>query len=177
LTCQDHRFAVAVELVPQPDDETRLVATGTAPHVPGEFSRKVSLRESFPDEPALGEGVIELELVGTVVPRWDVQPEVYAGFVSLSRDRGRLSLHIDNNAARTTRRTIAPSGVRAVLQEDWLSLKDYHLSSEGVELVFQIHEQNLGTLGAQKTAMEFVVDYADELAETYVTAVFAHIEP
>jgi hypothetical protein len=168
---------VAVDLVPQPSDETRLVVTGTAPQVRGEFLRQVSFRESFPDEPALGEGVIELQLVGTVVPKWDVKAELYAGFVSLSKDRGRLTLQIENNAARTTRRTIAPTGVRIAIQEDWLSLEDYNLSSDGAKLVFRIHEQNLGKLGAQKAPMEFVVDYADGLTETYSTTVFAHIEP
>ena len=169
--------SVGVDLVPQAGDETRLVVTGTAPQVRGEFLRQVSLRESFPDEPALGEGVIELQLLGTVVPRWDVEPELYGGFVSLSEDRGRFQLQIKNNAARTTRRTIAPRGVRIVLQEDWLSLEDYNLTSEGVELVFQIQEQHLEELGAQKATMEFVVDYAEGLTETYSTTVFAHIEP
>jgi uncharacterized protein DUF1573 len=155
--------------------EPTLVVAGTAPDSVGSFAKKVEFRESFPDEPSLGEGIVELELTGEVVPRWTVPRELYAGFVSLGSDGGIVTLSIDRNFA-LAEKSAPVLNVSAVPKEEWLSVETKSVAKDKIELDARIDGEMLGKSGAVRSDLSLKVTYSDEKTESYSTAVCMFVE-
>lgn len=169
---------VTTHLVHTSAGESQLLVKGTAPCATGDFFVDIRFRESVSDEPSLDERTLELRLAGNVVARWDIPRELYCGFFSLRNDGGTIPLTLKGNTALISadrRKTV--STVSVTHSEQWLSLKSQSISSDQIELHFEIHEDKLQQLGAVETAMELTIHYEDGDLESYSTEVYAHISP
>lgn len=166
---------IATRLSETSEGGMSLVVKGTAPKTPGAFSRKIRFRESIPDKPALGEGVVELDLMGQVVARWDVKRDIYCGFISLKKDGDIISLLVKSNPS-TQSPTKYVSRVSVEFSEDWVSLQSHALSSDGIAMELKVHEGNLKHMGAVDSLASFLIEYDDGASEKYPAHLYAHID-
>lgn len=168
---------IATYLADGVNGKTMLVVKGTVPNTPGTFCRKVRFRESLPGKPSLGEGTVQVQLTGRVIGRWNVRRDMYCGFVSLHRDAGTVRLSLRRRlASMPDKQGKSVSKILATFSEEWVSLKSYAVSLNEIELGLEIHQEELGRVGAVSSAMKLVINYEDGDAESYSTNLFAHID-
>lgn len=154
--------------------EAVLLVKGTAPSSPRAFSKTVKLHESFPEMPALGEGVVKLKLNGRVVPRWKVDGDIYGGMIS-RKDGGTIDVTLPPGPVLQQERQKAISDISATFDGNWLSLLNYTVTSNAIELTFQVHKHRLENVGAIKSAVSLQIRYDDGDVEEYSANVFARI--
>lgn len=154
--------------------ELSLITEGPVPNIAGPFSKKIYFREYMPKETGLGEGMIELELTGNVVARWEVKPELYLGF--LSSESGTITLDFKSNAGSKSDDKKTIPMLTATLDEEWLLVKGQSISPDKIEIKLKLERQALSHFGANQNKINLRIDYDDGSTECYPSTLFAYIQ-
>lgn len=167
--------SINVQLASAPQKQV-LTVRGSAPTKVGEFKKEIELEEWFPDQPALGKGTLDLDLVGRVLARWTVPPGgFYAGFVPLDGNQGTINLSIERNSAVAIEKHRV-SDISLAFSEDWLTLERFSAQQDRIQLAIDVNVSKVRHLGPVQSSMDVTIKYSDGSVENFSTKLFAYLK-
>lgn len=175
----DREALLNAELLGEGADK-RLRVTGVAPKSEGAFSSHVMLREFFTDQD-LGETLLDLRIIGNVVPLWDVDEDLYLGFIKLDQDLVKLPMEIKlKQTALYAATGKVVETVDFAVDCDWLSIQQDSLEirKPGQPLKFQaiVATQAVKVTGPLSCDAVIHIRYRDGQSEKYHTNINAHFQ-
>lgn len=154
-----------------------LFLAGRAPSRVGRFTKMVNLREHFVGTSSAGDGDFELELVWNVIPRWRIDHDLYAGFITADVENPKFMVVASRTAASALNgpdKDIVK--IEGNCDPPWVRLQRYECKGDRIELEFGIDRKFIAESGPHQSKLDLAISYDDGTAEVIVSKVYANVE-